>query len=49
MVKGSRERTHDGRAIGSSSPAATASAVGGSSDLVRLRQNIIDKRKVHED
>jgi hypothetical protein len=39
------ERTHDSRALGSSAPAATAFAFGGSSDLVKLHQNVIHKRK----
>lgn len=38
MVKAA-ERTHDGRALGSSALAATAFAFGGSLDLVRLHQN----------
>jgi hypothetical protein len=37
------ERTHDSRGFGSSAPAATAFAFGGSLDLVRLHQNVKDK------
>jgi len=43
-------RTHDSRAaLGSSAPVATAFAFGGSLDLVRLFQDIIDRRKYMRD
>jgi hypothetical protein len=44
MVKAA-VRTYDGRAVGSSFPAAATFAFGGPLDLVKLHQNTIDKKK----